>query len=129
MQTLVENAIKHGLEKRRNGGALRLICQPTPEGLAEIVVADTGIGIPALFGQGDAPTSNAAFFGIGLRNVAARLEMLYGRNDLLRMMSDPETGTTVRLLLPLTTHLQDREEPFDFKSEIRMSKSEINRNI
>ena len=44
--------------------------------------------------------------------------MLYGRNDLLRMMSDPETGTTVRLLLPLTTDLQERE---DLKSEIRIS--------
>ncbi len=126
VQTLVENAVKHGLEKRRNGGTLRLICQHTPEGLAEVVVADTGIGIPALFGQGEAPASDAAFFGIGLRNVAARLEMLYGRNDLLRMMSDPETGTTVRLLLPLTTDLQERE---DLKSEIRISKSKINPNI
>ena len=110
VQTLVENAVKHGLEKRRNGGTLRLICQPTPEGLAEVVVADSGIGIPALFGQSEAPVLDGTFFGIGLRNVAARLEKLYGRDDLLRMASDPETGTTARLLLPLTSDLQAREE-------------------
>ena len=110
VQTLVENAVKHGLEKRRNGGTLHLRCCETPDGLAEIVVADTGIGIPALFGKGEAAVSDADFFGIGLRNVAARLEKLYERNDLLRMVSDPEQGTTVRLLLPLTPVGQDQEK-------------------
>jgi len=111
VQPLVENAVKHGLEKRRNGGTLHLLCGQTPEGLAEVVVADTGIGIPALFGQGEAAVSEADFFGIGLRNVAARLEKLYGRSDLLRMRSDPENGTTVRLLLPLTPEHEDRDDP------------------
>lgn len=111
VQTLVENAVKHGLEKQRDGGTLRLICQPTPDGLAEIVVADTGIGIPALFGQGEAPVSDAPFFGIGLRNVAARLEKLYGRSDLLHMASAPETGTTIRLLVPLSANQREQQEP------------------
>jgi len=103
VQTLVENAVKHGLEKRRDGGLLRLLCQQTPEEMAEVIVADTGIGIPALFGQGETAISDRAFLGIGLRNVAARLEQLYGRSDLLRMESTAETGTTVRLLLPLAS--------------------------
>ncbi len=101
VQTLVENAVKHGLEKRRNGGTLTLTCHPGPSPLNEVEVTDTGIGIAALFEQGEQVISTeAAFFGIGLRNVAARLERLYGRTDLLRMRSDPVTGTTVRLLLP-----------------------------
>ena len=107
VQTLVENAVKHGLEKQRGGGRLRLACRETSEGLVEIVVADTGVGIPALFGAPEAPVREPGFFGIGLRNVAARLEKLYGRSDLLRMHSAPEAGTTVRLLLPAAADGRD----------------------
>ena len=100
VQTLVENAIQHGLLKQRQGGAIRLECRKAPDGFVEFIVADTGVGIPALFGRGDITGAEATFFGIGLRNVASRLEKLFGRADLLRMASDPESGTIVRLLLP-----------------------------
>ena len=117
VQTLVENAVKHGLEKRRDGGTLRLICRRVDplsaephEEMAEILVSDSGIGIPALFGQQETAVTDADFMGIGLRNVAARLEKLYDRTDLLRMESTPEGGTTARLLLPLTP--ADTPRPF-----------------
>ena len=106
VQTLVENAVKHGLEKRREGGTLTLRCHATPEG-TEIIVEDTGLGIPALFGQAEVTVSDASFFGIGLQNVSSRLERLYGRTDLLRMQSAPERGTRVRLLLPSTASAWD----------------------
>ncbi len=111
VQTLVENAVKHGLQKRRDGGTLRLLCRRRADEMAEVVVADTGIGIPALFGRGEATLAEADFFGIGLRNVAARLEKLYGRSDLLRMASSPDAGTTVRLLLPASPNEPDRRDP------------------
>ncbi len=100
VQTLVENAVKHGLEKQRGGGCLRLAARPGPDGLTEIVVADTGAGIPELFDQPvDIPLPET-LFGLGLTNVSARLEQLYQRRDLLRIASRPGRGTTVRLLLP-----------------------------
>jgi two-component system, LytTR family, sensor kinase len=99
IQTLVENAVKHGLAMRRGGGTLRITCVPDGPDRAEVVVSDTGIGIPDLFGQDEA-VPDPAFFGIGLRNISARLEQLYGRTDLLRFSSTPETGTIVRLILP-----------------------------
>ena len=118
VQTLVENAVKHGIERQRGGGAVRiaarLIAADAPDGgeALEIIVADTGAGLPALFGtapdplQPDgapAPASSDApppFFGTGLRNVHGRLLTLYGRADLLQHRSAPGDGTTARLLLP-----------------------------
>jgi two-component system, LytTR family, sensor kinase len=107
LQTIVENAVKHGIERQRGGGSIRLSSRLAGEtGLAEIEVADSGVGIPAIFtdATGDGmPSGDAegAFFGVGLRNVADRLERLYGRRDLLRFRSGQETGTSVTITLPL----------------------------
>lgn len=105
VQTLVENAIKHGLGPQREGGTLRLSCTRHPDGFAEVVVADTGVGIPSLFGQGEQALPEQPFFGIGLRNVSGRLQQIYGRGDLLRIRSTPGEGTVVRLCLPLSSPL------------------------
>ena len=107
VQTLVENAVKHGVERQRGGGVVRLSSRRVGE-MAELTVEDTGVGIPALFAGGDGSVTPAPgsaepdFFGIGLRNVAARLERLYGRADLLSLTSAPGAGTTARLRIPLT---------------------------
>lgn len=105
VQTLVENAVKHGIERKRGGGTIRLSSHHDDD-LAEIVVEDSGIGIPALFAGGDGSVSSAAaaptdFYGIGLENVAARLERLYGRDDLLVLTSAPGEGTKARLRIPM----------------------------
>jgi two-component system, LytTR family, sensor kinase len=100
VQTLVENAVKHGLEKRRSGGTLRILCKHNDDGWAEITVEDTGVGIPSLFSQESTYTDDTSFFGIGLRNVSGRLEQIYRRGGLLRIVSKPGEGTSARLLLP-----------------------------
>ncbi|WP_397547519.1 histidine kinase [Rhodothermus marinus] len=101
VQTLAENAVKHGLEKLRTGGAVQIRARRLEDGLVEILVADTGAGIPWLWEQNGQPGEGPLpFFGLGLRNVMARLEQLYGRRDLLRFESAPGQGTRVRLLLP-----------------------------
>lgn len=105
IQTLVENAVKHGIERKRRGGLVSLASRKLENGVIEIEVADTGAGIPALFLQpletADADHhQDSQFFGIGLRNVADRLEQLYGRSDLLDLSSSPHEGTIARLRLP-----------------------------
>ncbi|MDX1418912.1 MAG: histidine kinase [Rubricoccaceae bacterium] len=102
LQTLVENGVKHGIERKRGGGTVRLEGRRRSDGTVEVTVTDSGVGIPALFAAGDGATPEAPpdFYGIGLRNVADRLEQLYGRDDLLTMESAPGDGTVVRLLLP-----------------------------
>ena len=100
LQPLVENAIKHGLEKNRRRGTLTLKGHLRADGFTEITVHDTGLGIPALYEQTTETQSPQAFFGTGLQNVSDRLIRLYGRDDLLRFQSHAGTGTTVRLLIP-----------------------------
>lgn len=100
VQTLVENAVKHGLAARRGGGTVRLDCR-RDDSFVKIVVSDTGIGITDLF-DGDGPVSTQQkFFGMGLKNVSARLEQIYARDDLLRIKSTPKDGTTVELCIPI----------------------------
>lgn len=90
LMTLVENAVKHGLE--RQPGAVRIGVHAQARGaLLRIVVRDDGPGIGnTVFGS-----------GVGLRNLRERLGALYGdgaRFELLRL----DSGVTeARLDLPL----------------------------
>lgn len=106
IQTLAENAVQHGLGKLRKGGTLQIRARRVPDGLLEVLVADSGVGIPALWEQNGQAQGQLAFFGIGLRNVAERLEQLYGRSDLLRFESAPEQGTRVWLYVPISAASQ-----------------------
>ncbi|MFK7844399.1 MAG: histidine kinase, partial [Rhodothermales bacterium] len=111
VQTIVENSIKHGLEKKRGKGTLKIICKTNEEGFVEVCVWDSGVGIPHLFDGAE----DKSFYGIGLGNIAMRLEKLYGRPDLLRMSSTPDKGTEVKLILPERVHNED--EPAAILSE------------
>ncbi len=99
VQTLVENAVKHGIERRRGGGHLALDARLADDEM-QIQVTDSGVGIPSLFGREVPTTDSEDFFGIGLKNVHSRMELLFNREDLLRMSSDPENGTKVILIVP-----------------------------
>ena len=88
VQTLVENAVKHGVERKRGGGSVTVRARRAAGGV-EIVVADTGAGLP----------SGGATFGVGLGNVSARLAMLYdGAAQLAVEPADP--GARATLFLP-----------------------------
>lgn len=105
VQTMVENAIKHGIEKVRGQGHLTisaLLETPDEAGASTVVVqvCDSGAGIPALFPRDGFSSGRQPFFGIGLSNVYERMSQLYGRNDLLQLASSPEGGTTARLIIP-----------------------------
>lgn len=100
IQTLVENAVKHGLAKRRGGGSLRIECRRGDAGATEVTVSDTGIGISDLFEMDEGVSSAQPFFGIGLRNIFSRLEQIYGRSDLLHLDSVAGQGTTAILRIP-----------------------------
>ncbi len=96
VQTLVENAVKHGISKCRKGGTVSVRSMLT-DGCLFVEVEDTGQGIR--LPDGEQPLRKIA--GIGLSNVMARLQHLYGRTDLLYFYSEPEKGTRVVLEVPL----------------------------
>ena len=81
LQTLVENAIKHGLEPKAAGGRLEINAEIV-DGQLAVHVLDNGMGF--------APTAND---GMGLANIRERLKALYnGRAELI--ISVPPTGGT-----------------------------------
>lgn len=90
LQPLVENAIKHGLEPKPEGGCLELVAVREGDGL-RIEVRDDGAGLGA---------GSAAGSGIGLANVRERLERLYGPARARMRILPETTGVCVVLELP-----------------------------
>ena len=81
LQTLVENAIKHGLEPKPEGGLIEIGAEIV-DGQLAVHVRDTGIGF-----------TPQAESGVGLANIRERLKALYnGRAELI--ISVPTAGGT-----------------------------------
>jgi len=90
LQMLAENAIKHGLEHLHGGGALSI--SGTRDGMR--LVFDISNDTPA---RTDKKENG---MGIGLRNIAQRLALLYGERASLDV-THGESHFEVRLMLPL----------------------------
>jgi two-component system LytT family sensor kinase len=96
VQPLVENAVRHGVERRAGTGRVE-IAALTRDGDVELRVSDDGSGIepervPAvLAGAGG---------GIGLSNVDARLRATFGDRYALRIESRVGEGTTAIMMVP-----------------------------
>jgi hypothetical protein len=93
IQSLVENAIKHGLEPKPEGGEI-LIKAEIVHGKLNIVVADTGLGF------GKAATAGT---GVGLANIRERLQLLYGREASVTVTENKPSGTVVTVAVPYRT--------------------------
>jgi signal transduction histidine kinase len=92
LQPIVENAVKHGIAARREGGHVRIHALAV-SGRLTIEIIDNGTG----FSAPDRPE------GVGLSNIRQRLRAHYGDAAALVVMSEPGAGTTVLVELPLTT--------------------------
>ena len=93
IQTLVENAIKHGLEPKPEGGAL-MVKAEIVHGKLAVRVADTGLGF------GMAATAGT---GVGLANIRERLQLLYGPKAALTVAANQPCGTVVTITVPYKT--------------------------
>ncbi|HEY8609104.1 MAG TPA: histidine kinase [Noviherbaspirillum sp.] len=90
LQPLVENAIKHGLEPKLDGGRLDIDAQRVAGGLV-LTVRDDGLGHDE-----NAPTAGTR---TGLANVRERLRALYGPQASLDL--EPATPHGVRAIMRL----------------------------
>ncbi|HTI45040.1 MAG TPA: histidine kinase [Casimicrobiaceae bacterium] len=91
LQTLVENAIKHGLEPKTEGGRVEIRAEVV-DGQLAVHVLDTGLGF-APKGEG----------GVGLANVRERLAALYGERAELVISVPPAGGTCATIQVPYET--------------------------
>jgi signal transduction histidine kinase len=92
--TLVENAIKHGIEPLPGGGRIEVTAEREvrQDGAhLAVSVVDTGAGIA------NAPGANA----IGLANIRERLALLHGEHATLETKANVPRGFVARLVMPL----------------------------
>ena len=96
LQPLVENAVKHGLEPKIDGGRVRIDAR-AEGGMLRLSVADTGLGL------GNAvPTEREGEGGsLGLRNVRGRMHAIYGDSATLNIADQASGGVLAELRLPL----------------------------
>jgi sensor histidine kinase YesM len=88
LQTLIENAIKHGLEPKIEGGAIEVSARVVGATL-HVDVCDDGAGID--------PHADE---GVGLANIRERLRLLYGATAELAIEARPGGGACASIRLP-----------------------------
>ncbi|MGE5616178.1 MAG: sensor histidine kinase [Bacillota bacterium] len=89
LPSLVENAIKHGLEPQREGGNVKISAEESA-GKLRLVVADTGRGFTDALGA-----------GVGLANIRERLTALYGDAGKLTLEANSPRGVISTIEVPL----------------------------
>ncbi|MGB6123471.1 MAG: sensor histidine kinase [Bacteroidota bacterium] len=92
LQPIVENAIRHGLAEKEEGGTI-VIRAARKDGNLEIEVEDDGVGLTPVGSDGRVE-------GVGLTNARARLRHLYGERGSLSVSSLEGGGTRVSLCIP-----------------------------
>jgi sensor histidine kinase YesM len=86
--TLVENAIKHGIDPLQQGGEI-LVSGAVVHDRLEVSVSDNGQGL-----------SHSAGMGVGLANIRERLQALYGKTAKLSLEENTPHGVVARLIIP-----------------------------
>jgi sensor histidine kinase YesM len=90
IQPLVENAIKHGLEPKLEGGRVDIRAEKNAAAqILKIVVADTGVGI----GADSSP-------GMGSLNINERLEALFGDRGRMTIAENRPAGIQATIEVP-----------------------------
>jgi two-component system, LytTR family, sensor kinase len=91
LQPMVENAVKHGIAKRVQGGAIRIAASRS-NGMLTLRVYNDGPGLPAGWEK--------THTGVGISNVRTRLQNLYGDEFDLSMQNQEPGGVEVSVSVP-----------------------------
>lgn len=107
IQPLVENAIIHGLEPKKGNGKLSINIIETAQYM-EVSINDNGIGferVPDI--RNIASKDDGSHTHIGLKNLDKRLELLYGEEARLHILSKPNVCTSISFRIPIHTNVPD----------------------
>lgn len=90
LQSMVENAIKHGLECKPSGGTLKVLAEVAHNKL-RVSVIDDGLGFGAVPSDGT---------GLGLPTIRERLKLLHGEQAQLLIAPNTPSGVCVTIEVP-----------------------------
>lgn len=90
LQSMVENAIKHGLECKPEGGALSILAEVAHNKL-RVIVSDDGVGF------GKFPSDGT---GLGLMTIRERLKLLHGDAGQLHIAANTPSGVIATIEVP-----------------------------
>ena len=98
LQTLVENAIKHGVSKPVKGGFVSLESKVAGKNLL-IIISNTGT----------LETTDSG--GFGLENTAHRLELLFGPESKFRIFQASKEVVTAEITIPIPSVEPEKDSP------------------
>jgi hypothetical protein len=90
LQSMVENAIKHGLEAKPEGGTLKVRAEVAHNKL-RVIVTDNGLGFGAVPSDGT---------GLGLMTIRERLKLLHGNQGQLLIAANSPSGVIATIEVP-----------------------------
>jgi sensor histidine kinase YesM len=88
LMTLVENAVKHGIDPLQTGGDIRVSATRAADGTLDVRVTDNGQGL-----------SHSHGMGIGLQNIRERLAALFGKGAKLLLEENAPRGLVARIVV------------------------------
>ncbi len=98
VQGLVENAVKHGIDRREAGGEIAIAAR-VEGGALRLTVTGPGRLEPEASGPAERPDST----GVGLTNARARLALLFGPGARLELQADGFSRVVAEVFIPATT--------------------------
>jgi sensor histidine kinase YesM len=120
LQPILENVFVHGIEGMEEGAEIKLVIACEPDEV-RVAISDNGIGMSEevrdsllhfesepLLGQEKGQST-----GLGTRNVFRRLELFYGKKNLVDIHSEPGRGTTVLIRIPAAGNEDEDVSPTD----------------
>jgi signal transduction histidine kinase len=90
LQSMVENAIKHGLECKAEGGTLKIVAE-VASGKLRVIVSDDGVGFGVMPSDGT---------GLGLPTIRERLKLLHGDQGQLHIAPNSPSGVIATIEVP-----------------------------
>lgn len=99
LQPLLENAVRHGIAPRTEGGRIELGARREGEELA-LRVRDDGPGFPPSLLEDDASSARGGRRSIGFANARERVRLLYGERQSFELSNDPAGGAVVEVSFP-----------------------------
>jgi len=100
LQSMVENAIKHGLECKPEGGTLKIVAEVADSQL-RVTVTDDGVGFGVMPSDGT---------GLGLQTIRDRLRMLHGEAGRLHIGANSPSGVIATIEVPYQLSKPDRND-------------------